>query len=88
LWNVNPKDNDVATEAEEPSLLEAVARERLVKTTGWKKLGGCVVICEVCRLAIALQLLVVLSGVCKWSVNPFTNANPVYGHILRDNIFT
>jgi hypothetical protein len=26
--------------------------------------------------------------VCKWSVNPFTNANPVYGHILRDNIFT
>jgi Ser-tRNA(Ala) deacylase AlaX len=30
-----------AREAEEPPLLEAVARERLVKTVGWKRLSGC-----------------------------------------------
>jgi hypothetical protein len=32
-------------EAEESVLLEAVARERLVKTAGWKCLAGAVVIC-------------------------------------------
>jgi hypothetical protein len=30
-----------STEAEESSLLEAVAREQLVKTAGWKRLSGC-----------------------------------------------
>jgi hypothetical protein len=30
-----------AREAEESPLLEAVARERLVKTAGWKRLSGC-----------------------------------------------
>jgi hypothetical protein len=35
------------------------------------------VICEVWRLAVALQLRVVPSRVEKWSVNPFTNPNPV-----------
>jgi hypothetical protein len=29
---------------------------------------------------IALQLLVVPSGVCQWSINPFTNTYPVYSH--------
>jgi hypothetical protein len=43
-------------EAEESLLLEAVAREYVVKT-------GAVVICKVCRSPIALSLIVVLSGV-------------------------
>jgi hypothetical protein len=42
-------------EAEESPLLEAVAKERLVKTQrGWKSLDGAVVICELWRLAVAL----------------------------------
>jgi hypothetical protein len=42
-------------EAEKSLLLEAVARERLLKTQqAGKRLGGVVVICEVCRSAIAL----------------------------------
>jgi hypothetical protein len=44
-----------------------------------KDLAGSVVICELWRLAI---VLVVPSGVYKWSVNPFTNPNPVYNHPL------
>jgi hypothetical protein len=30
-----------AREAEESTMLEAAARERLVKTAGWKRLCGC-----------------------------------------------
>jgi hypothetical protein len=30
-----------ACEAEESLLLEAVAKEQLVKTAGWKRLSGC-----------------------------------------------
>jgi hypothetical protein len=30
-----------ASKAKESSLLEAVARERLVKTAGWRRLSGC-----------------------------------------------
>jgi hypothetical protein len=30
--------------------------------------------------ALALQLLIVLSHLYKWSINPFTNPNPVYIH--------
>jgi hypothetical protein len=42
-------------EAEESPLLEAVARERLVKTQqAGKSLAGTVVICELWRLAVAL----------------------------------
>jgi hypothetical protein len=42
-------------EAEESSLLEAVARERLVKTRqAGKGLEGAVVICELWRTAMAL----------------------------------
>jgi hypothetical protein len=41
-------------ETEESPLLEAVARERLMKT-GWKKgLAGALVICELWRLLVAL----------------------------------
>jgi hypothetical protein len=32
----SPDSYDVSTEAEEPPLLETVARERLVKIEGWK----------------------------------------------------
>jgi hypothetical protein len=61
--------------------LEAVAKERLVKTQqAGKGLAGAVVIFKVCRLAMALKLLVIPSCVYKWSINPFTNPNPVYSH--------
>jgi hypothetical protein len=62
-------------------VLEAVAREWLFMTQqAGKGLEGAVVICEVWRLALALQLLVVSSHVYKWSVNPFTIPNPIEGH--------
>jgi hypothetical protein len=42
-------------EAEESLLLEAIARERLVKThQAGKDLAGAVVICELWRLAVVL----------------------------------
>jgi hypothetical protein len=42
-------------EAEESALLEAVARERLMKAQqAGKGLAGAVVICELLRLAVAL----------------------------------
>jgi hypothetical protein len=42
-------------EAEESPLLEAVARERMVKTQqAWKGLTGAAVSCKVWRLAVAL----------------------------------
>jgi hypothetical protein len=54
-----------AREDEESPLLEAIARERLVKTqqTG-KGLAGAVVICELWSIAVAMQLLVLKSRVC------------------------
>jgi hypothetical protein len=48
-------DSNVHTEAEESPLLEAVAKECLVKTQqAGKGLAGAVVICKVWRLAVAL----------------------------------
>jgi hypothetical protein len=42
-------------EAEESLLLEAVTRERLLKTADWKKgFAGAVVVCDLWRLAVAL----------------------------------
>jgi hypothetical protein len=71
-------------EAEESPLLEAVARERVVKTQQSAKGLACAVVSfTVWRLAVALQLLVLTSPVYKWSINPFTNPNPVYGHTLQ-----
>jgi hypothetical protein len=66
---------------EEFPLLEAVARERLVKThQAGKGLAGAVVMCELWRLAVAQQLFVVPNRVYKWSINPFTNPKPVDSH--------
>jgi hypothetical protein len=45
----------LGVEAEESPLLEAVTSERLLKTQeAGKGLAGAVVICELCRLAMAL----------------------------------
>jgi hypothetical protein len=38
------------------------------------------VICEVWKSATALEILVVTSRVCKWSINPFTNPNSDHSH--------
>jgi hypothetical protein len=65
-------------EAEESPLLEAVARERLMKTAGWERLSGCCVICKLWILAIALKLIAFSSGVYKWSINPISKQNPLY----------
>jgi hypothetical protein len=59
--------NDVSTETEESLLLRSVTGKRLVKAD-WEGLACAVVICNVWRLVIALQLLVVTIG--KWSINP------------------
>jgi hypothetical protein len=54
----------VSTEAEESPLLEAVARERLVKAQqAEKRLAGAVVIYELWRLAVTLSMFVVPSRV-------------------------
>jgi hypothetical protein len=45
----------LSAEAEQSPLLEAITRERLVKTQhAGKSLAGIVVICELRRLAVAL----------------------------------
>jgi hypothetical protein len=50
-----PFREDLSLEVEESPLLEAVTRERLVKTQhAGKDLVGAVVICELWRLAMAL----------------------------------
>jgi accessory gene regulator protein AgrB len=65
---------DFSAETEEFPILEAVIRERLVKSQqAGKYLAGAVVICEAWRLVMALQLLVVSSCVYKWSINPISN---------------
>jgi hypothetical protein len=75
------EDRTWAHEAEESALLEAVAREQLVKPQqAGKGLVDAVVIRELWTLAVALQVLVVPSGVYKWSINPFPNPNHVYSH--------
>jgi hypothetical protein len=51
----SPDSNDVSTEAEESPLLEAVARERLVKTLqAGEDLVSAALICKMWRLAVAL----------------------------------
>jgi hypothetical protein len=50
-----PFREGLSSEAEESPLLEAVTRERLMKTQqAGKGLTGAVVICELWRLAVAL----------------------------------
>jgi hypothetical protein len=70
-----------AREIEEAPMLEAVTRERLVKTQqAGKGMEGALVICELWKLAVALLLLVLSSRVYKSSINPFINPNPVSSH--------
>jgi hypothetical protein len=44
----------------------------------WDGLARAVVICKMWKLAIVLQLLIVT--ICKLSINPISNPNPIYGH--------
>jgi hypothetical protein len=70
-----------ARETEESPLLTCVKRKRLLETLrAVEDLMFAAVICEVCRSAIALCLLVVPSAMYKWSINPFTSPYPVYSH--------
>jgi hypothetical protein len=65
-------------------MLEAVSSKRLLKTQqAGTSLAGAAVICKMWRLAIALQLPVVPSGVCKWSIHLFADPNPVYNHTFK-----
>jgi hypothetical protein len=59
------------------TVIKSVVRIRLMKT---EKTERVLMTCRVWRLAVALYLLVVQSRVYKWSINPFTNPNPVYSH--------
>jgi hypothetical protein len=69
---------DLNTEAEESPLLEAVTRERLMKTQqAGKPLACAVVISKVRRSAMAMYLRVVPSCVYKWSINPISNPKPL-----------
>jgi hypothetical protein len=75
------EDRIWACEAKESPLLEATAREQMVKTQqAGEGFTGALVICKVCRSDIALQVLVVPSCVYNWSTNSFSNPNPVYSH--------
>jgi hypothetical protein len=47
-------------------------------TADWEDIVRAVVNCRVCELAKALYLLVVT--ICKCSINPITNPNPVFSH--------
>jgi hypothetical protein len=49
-----------------------------VMTQPTEELVRAIVNCRMCKLAIALWLLVITF--CKCSINPIINANPVYGH--------
>jgi hypothetical protein len=61
----SPDSIEVSTEAEESPLLEAVTRERLVKTQQTEKTSVCLLIYKVWRSVMVLQLSVVTSRVLK-----------------------
>jgi hypothetical protein len=64
-------------EAEESSLLEAVNRERLVKTQqAGEGLTDAVLICKVWRLSMALNYLQFRVTVSKGPINPISNKKP------------
>jgi hypothetical protein len=67
----------VNTEVEGSTALEAITTW-LVMTAYWGGLVCAVVNYRVCEFAIALQLLVF--KICKCSINPLTNQNPIYSH--------
>jgi hypothetical protein len=52
-----------------------------------KCLAGAVVVCELWRLAVAPHLLVVPCCVYMWSINPFSNPNPVYSHVYYVTLY-
>jgi hypothetical protein len=76
----SPSSKDVNTEDEEATALEAVTRRQPVKIQQAEKTVRAVVNCRVCELAIAPKLLVV--AICKCSMNPVTNPQPVYSHSI------
>jgi hypothetical protein len=49
-------------------------------TAGWKRLSECCDELWIVETNGVLYLLVASSRVYKWSINPFTNPNPVYSH--------
>jgi hypothetical protein len=76
----SPASKDVNSEAEEATALEAVTRRQPLKIQQTVKTVRVVVNCRVCELATALYLLVVT--ICKCSINPITDPNPVYSHSI------
>jgi hypothetical protein len=75
MFPQSPVSKDVEPAVEGSTALEAVTRQRLVKT---QQTDCAVVNCGVCELTIALQLLVITISKC--SINPITNPNPAYSH--------
>jgi hypothetical protein len=65
-----------ACKAKVSPLLEAFAKELLVKTWG-QGLAGAVVICELWRLAVAVYLLVIQNRVYKRLLSPFIKPDPI-----------
>jgi hypothetical protein len=73
-----------AREAEESPLLEAAARERVVKSQqAARRLSWCCGFLWSVQLSDNAVIIVVSSGVCRWSINPFTNLYPVYIHTSK-----
>jgi hypothetical protein len=61
-------------EAEDCPLLEAAAREPLVKT---HQAGKCLMsVVEICKVWLVIALLAILSGVYKWSIIPILQSIP------------
>jgi hypothetical protein len=73
-----PASEDVNTEAEESTALEAVTRLQPVNVQQTEELMHSVVNYRVGELAIALQLFV--ATFCKCLINPITHPNSVYSH--------
>jgi hypothetical protein len=74
------EDRTWTREAEESPLLESVARERMMKTEGWKRLSGCCGNLWIVKINGGAVITCFPSRVYKWSMNLFTNPNPVYSH--------
>jgi hypothetical protein len=71
------EDRTCAREAEESPLLEAVARERPVKTQqAGKTLNGRCGDLWIVEISGDALIACSPSRVCKWSINPFTNPYP------------
>jgi hypothetical protein len=71
----------VNTEIEGYTVLEAITRQRLVKTQLTEKTIRAVVNYRTRELAIKLELFVVT--ICKYSIYQITNPNPVHTHSIK-----